>query len=105
MSSLYVYECLTLPRLPGAAVEVMSDGRLWTWLSCREAFQYYGNNEAAATCMLRGARTVEIECDGKKVTLYRMQVGLTLYPPPEPQERGEWRMHSEGSEGMGILSM
>ena len=98
MSTLYVYEWLTLPRLPGAAVEVMSDGRLWTWLSKKEAFQYYGNNEAVAACMLHGARTVEIECDGGVVTLYRVQVGLTRYPPPEPQERGEWRMRSEGSE-------
>ena len=105
MSTLYVYEWLTLPRLPGAAVEVMSDGRLWTWLSKKEAFQYYGNNEAVAACMLHGARTVEIECDGGVVTLYRVQVGLTRYPPPGLQERGEWRMRSEGSEGMGILFM
>ena len=105
MSTLYVYEGLTLARLPGAAVEVMSDGRLWTWLSKKEAFQYYGNNEAVAACMLHGARTVEIECDGGVVTLYRVQVGLTRYPPPGLQERGEWRMRSEGSEGMGILFM
>ena len=98
MSTLYVYEWLTLPRLPGAAVEVMSDGRLWAWLSCREAFQYYGHNTAAATCALDGVRTVEMQCEGKAVTLYRVQVGLLGYIPPGPQERGESRMRSEGSE-------
>ena len=98
MSTLYLYEWLTLPRLPGAAVEVMSDGRQWAWLSCREAFQYYGHNTAAATCALDGVRTVEVQCEGKAVTLYRVQVGLLGYIPPGPQERGESRMRSEGSE-------
>ena len=88
MSTLYMYEWLTLPRLPGAAVEVMSDGRLWTWLSFREAFQYYGHNKAPATCALDGARTVEIQCEGKAVTLYRVQVGLTGYIPPRAAGAG-----------------
>ena len=46
-----------------------------------------------------------LSATGGVVTLYRVQVGLTRYPPPGLQERGEWRMRSEGSGGMGILFM